>query len=265
MTHDREVELGRGSSRSEGSVCPAILLFRIESSGHSGSMATKHPTTKKQTAGKKQTVSKKQTASKKRKPANTTSQHPDAIAVLKADHQRVTDLFDTFDGLGPRAHKTRESTVAKIIKELSVHAGIEETVFYPAVRERLASDDEPLVLEALEEHHLVKLTLNELESMASTSERFAAKVTVLREVVDHHVKEEETELFKQVRKAFSKAELVNLGEQLDAARSSAPTRPHPTAPDTPPGNLVADVLAAPLDAATQISSKAADVIRGAVS
>ena len=216
-------------------------------------------TTKKST---RKTTAKKTASTKNSTPKS--AQRPDAIAVLKADHDKVTDLFDTFEGLGPRAHKTRESTVAKIIEELSVHAGIEETVFYPAVRERLAAGDEPMVLEALEEHHLVKLTLNELESMTSQSERYVAQVTVLREVVDHHVKEEETELFKQVRKAFTKTELVDLGEQLDAARTSAPTRSHPVAPDTPPGNMVANVLSAPLDVATDITTKAADVVRGVI-
>jgi hemerythrin superfamily protein len=92
--------------------------------------------------------------------------------VLKADHRHVSDLFDKFEGLGDRAHKTREATVAKIIEELSVHAGIEELVFYPAIRTRLAADEEPQVLEALEEHHVVKLVLDELEKMGSTSERY---------------------------------------------------------------------------------------------
>lgn len=210
----------------------------------------------------KSAVTKKPTT--KKRATKRAAQHPDAIAVLKADHQKVSKLFDEFEALGPRAHKTRESTVARIIKELSVHAGIEEEVFYPAVRERCATGDEPMVLEALEEHHLVKLTLNELESMPSQSERYTAKVTVLREVVDHHVKEEENELFKRVRTAFTKSELVELGEQLDAARPSAPTRPHPAAPDTPPGNALANAVAAPLDAASDITAKAAKIVRKAV-
>ncbi len=194
-------------------------------------------------------------------PARSTTKRPDAIAVLKADHRRVSDLFDKFEELGDRAHKTREATVAKIIEELSIHAGIEEAVFYPAVRERFDLDQEPMLLEALEEHHLVKLTLNELESMSSTDERYTAKVTVLREVVDHHVDEEESELFKRVRAEFKKSELIDLADQLDAARSTAPTRPHPLAPDTPPGNIVANVLAAPLDAATDLTARAAQAVR----
>lgn len=210
------------------------------------------------------TSTRKKSASKQTT-ATSSATRPDAIAVLKADHQRVTDLFDKFEGLGDRAHKTRESTVSKIVEELSVHAGIEESVFYPAVRERFAANDESIVLEALEEHHVVKLTLNELQSMSSQHERYTAKVTVLREIVDHHVKEEETELFKQVRRAFTKTELTDLGEELAAARSSAPTRPHPVAPDTPPGNIVSNALAAPLDAAADVTTKAAKVVRDVIS
>ncbi|MEO6652231.1 MAG: hemerythrin domain-containing protein [Ilumatobacteraceae bacterium] len=185
--------------------------------------------------------------------------------MLKADHERVSKLFAKFEGLGDQAHTSREATVATIIEELSVHAGIEETVFYPAVRERFATRDEAIVLEALEEHHLVKVTLNELESLPSQHERYTAKVTVLRELVDHHVEEEETELFKQVRAAFTKSELVELGNELNAARSSAPTRPHPIAPDTPPGNLVSNVVAAPLDAAADLTARAAKAVRGVMS
>ncbi len=208
----------------------------------------------------KKSAAKKSTAKK----LSAASSPSDAIAILKADHRRVSDLFDTFDSLGDRAHKTRESTVDKIVEELSVHAGIEEEVFYPAVRERLAASDVGQILEALEEHHVVKLLLSEVQSMSSTSERYTAKVTVLREIVDHHVDEEEDELFKKVRKEFTRSELVQLGNDLTAARSSAPTRPHPTAPDTPPGNVVANVIAAPFDAATGITTRAAEAVRGLV-
>lgn len=203
-------------------------------------------------------------ASRKQAAKKGKAARQDAIAILKADHRRVEELFEKFDGLSERAHKTREATVETILEELSVHAGIEETVFYPAVRERLAAADEPMVLEALEEHHLVKLTLAELEQMTSRSERYAAKVTVLRELVKHHVDEEESELFRLVRSEFSKAELTDLGDELNAARSSAPTRPHPEAPDTPPANLVATVLAAPFDVATNVTKKAGAKVRDLV-
>lgn len=222
--------------------------------------ATKKSPTKK--SPKKSSAKKSAT---KRPAKKKTPARGDAIAVLKADHRHVEELFDKFEALGDRAHKTRKATVSKIIEELSVHAGIEETVFYPAVRDRLAAADESMVLEALEEHHLVKLTLNELQSMSAQDERYVAKVTVLREVVDHHVEEEEGELFKRVRSEFSKAELADLGDELAAARASAPTRSHPSAPDTPPGNIVANVLVAPLDAATDLTGRAAAAVRDPIS
>lgn len=223
-------------------------------------VAKKAPATKK-SAATKQSTAKKTSASKK---GSATAATRDALALLKADHQRVSDLFDKFEGLGDRAHKTREATVHTIIEELSVHAGIEETVFYPALRERIAADDEDQVLEALEEHHIVKFLLSELQSLSSEDERYTAKVTVLRELVDHHVEEEESEMFKQARGAFSRTELADLGDELAAARSSAPKRAHPEAPDTPPGNVIANVITAPLDAATGIGSRASEAIHSLV-
>lgn len=171
-------------------------------------------------------------------------------------------MFVKFEGLGDRALKSRRSTVDKIVVALSQHASIEETVFYPAVRAMLptANDD---VLEALEEHHVVKWTLDELTSLDPTDERFTAKVTVLIENVRHHVKEEERDLFPKVRKALSRGDLDDLGARLLDAKRIAPTKPHPRAPDTPPGNLVAAVLTAPLDAASNAIQAAAERVRDA--
>jgi hemerythrin superfamily protein len=203
-------------------------------------------------------------AKKKTQQKRAQSTPDDALAILRADHRRVTELFDQFEALGDRAHKSRQRLVERIIEELSVHAGIEEATFYPAIRERFDADGRSDVLEAIEEHHVVKLLLAELESMDPSDERFVAKATVLREIVDHHVDEEEKELFREVRAAFTRSELVDLGRSLEAARATAPKRPHPNAPDTPPGNLVANVIAAPLDAAASITSRAADAVKDAV-
>ena len=172
-------------------------------------------------------------------------------------------LFTTFEGLGDRAHKRRRAVVDQMITALSQHAAIEELVFYPAVRAKATAltDD---VLEALEEHHVVKWTLSELESLPSEDERFKAKVTVLTETVRHHVKEEEKDLFPEVRKAFSRRELADIGEQLRLAERDAPSRPHPRSPDTPPGNLVTTVLTAPLDAAADLAEGAATRVRNAL-
>jgi hemerythrin superfamily protein len=160
---------------------------------------------------------------------------PDAITSLRDDHKRVEKLFKQFEKTEDGA--TRQRIVAEIVRELSVHAAIEEQVFYPAIRKE-AGETEDMVLESLEEHHIVKWTLSELDGMSPEEERFEAKVTVLIESVRHHVEEEEGDLFPKVREAMGRKALQELGEQMDAARATAPTHPHPKAPDTPPGNLV---------------------------
>lgn len=213
-------------------------------------------TAKKATAGR----APKKTAAGKSKTGKSTKKATDALSVLRGDHERVTSLFDKFESLGPRAHKTRRSTIDVLIEELAVHAGIEESVFYPALRERFVAKDDSLVLEGLEEHHVVKLLLAELQAMSSDDERFTPKVTVLRELVDHHVEEEESDMFTKARRVFSSAELVALGDELVAARSSAPKRPHPESPDTPPANLLSNVVTAPLDAASNLASRASDAV-----
>ncbi len=157
----------------------------------------------------------------------------DAITLLKDDHKTVEKLFKQFEKLGPNGDATKKrQLVHQMIEELAVHAHIEEQIFYPAVRSE-EPDEEEQVLEALEEHHIVKWTLSELEGMDPQDERFFAKVTVLAESVRHHVKEEEGEMFPEVRKALGRKRLQELGEQLQQAKSAAPTKPQPQAADTP--------------------------------
>jgi hemerythrin superfamily protein len=171
----------------------------------------------------------------------------DALTLLKADHDAVEDKFVKFEALGPRALKSKTALVADVIEALSVHAAIEEQLLYPAVRGRLV-DEEGKVLEALEEHHIVKWTVSELDGMSPEHERFDAKFTVLMESVRHHVKEEENELFPKVRKGFTRTELADLGEALAKAKLTAPKTPHPRSPDEPPMNTVAAAITNPLDA-----------------
>jgi hemerythrin superfamily protein len=170
----------------------------------------------------------------------------DAIALLKADHKTVETLFRRFEQAGRNARKLKRKLVDQIVRELAVHALIEEQVFYPAVRNK-ADALEDQVLEALEEHHVVKWLLKELEDLPPEAERFDAKVKVLMENIRTHVSEEEKRLFPQVRKAFSPSELKDMAEALVLAKRASPTRPHPRAPDTPPGNLVAGAVSSVLD------------------
>jgi hemerythrin superfamily protein len=169
-----------------------------------------------------------------------------AITLLRADHKTVKALFKQFEQLGENAKSEKKRIVERIIKELAVHAAIEEQVLYPAAR-KAVPDGEENVLEALEEHHIVKWTLSELEKMSPDAERFDAKVSVLIENVRHHIEEEEGELFPKIREALGRKDLEALGASLEAAKKTAPTHPHPRAPDTPPGNLVAGPGAALVD------------------
>jgi hemerythrin superfamily protein len=171
-----------------------------------------------------------------------------ALTLLKTDHRKVETLFKSFEKTDG---KQKKATLAKqIVTELSIHAAIEEQVFYPAVRKAMKKkDDEEMILEALEEHHIVKWVLSEIEKMDPEDERFDAKVKVLCENVDHHVKEEENELFKKVRKVMTVKQLNDLGVAMEAAKKVAPKRPHPRAPDHPPANLIAGIGAGMVDRA----------------
>jgi hemerythrin superfamily protein len=188
----------------------------------------------------------------------------DAITLLKTDHKTVKGLFREFERLGDGATTAKRKVVDEIVKELSIHAAIEETVLYPAVKgvsDALRDD----VLESLEEHHIVKWLCSELDGMDPTDERFDAKVTVLMENVRHHIEEEESELFPDVRKAMDRKALGELGELLERAKDGAPTRPHPKAPDEPPFNVLASAVSSLVDrvrdAAAGVANDASRVAR----
>jgi hemerythrin superfamily protein len=179
-----------------------------------------------------------------------------AITLLKNDHKTVEDLFKRFEKLGPRAVKTKQDIVERIVRELSIHAAIEEMVFYPAIREAVENGDvDTMVLESLEEHHVVKWVLWELERMDPADERFDPKVRVLTESVRHHVEDEEKELFPTVNKMFDRAQLNELGDAMAGLKKTVPTHPHPKAPDEPPGNLITGAGAALVDKALDAGRK----------
>jgi hemerythrin-like domain-containing protein len=184
----------------------------------------------------------------------------DAIALLKQDHREVAALFTRFERAGSDASRTKQRLAEQMIAALSRHAGIEELVFYPAVRREVAGADSD-VLEALEEHHVVKFLLHEIEGLAPIDERFDAKVTVMIENVRHHVKEEEQELFPKVRKRLGRARLLDIGDELRAARSKVPSRPHPSSPDEPPANAIVGGAVAVIDRARTAGKKVVDRVR----
>ena len=120
----------------------------------------------------------------------------DAISLLEEDHKKVKKLLSDLDSTTERGVKTREELFTKVKQELQVHEAIEEEIFYPALKEHPKAKD--LVLEAYEEHNVVDM--------------------VMKENVEHHIEEEEDEMFKQARQVFSKEELTDLGERMAARK-----------------------------------------------
>jgi hypothetical protein len=184
----------------------------------------------------------------------------DAITLLRDDHKSVQQLFKRFEQAGDDAYVEKRRIVDRIIEELSIHAAIEEQLFYPVARATVPGVED-IALESLEEHHIVKWVLSELVDLDPAAERFDAKVTVLIENVRHHVKEEETEFFPKVRNGLSRKALADLGQALADAKKSAPTHPHPRAPDSPPGNAVVGAIAGVID---RVSDNIGGIAQGGV-
>jgi hemerythrin superfamily protein len=130
----------------------------------------------------------------------------DAIVKLRDDHKRVEKQFKVLE-------KGDLSVVPEICRELTVHATLEETIFYPAVRTNV-DDSQDEVGESVEEHHLVKILVSELEQTDPADETYRSKATVLMELVRHHVDEEETEMFPQVRAELGRKRLQELGDEM---------------------------------------------------
>ncbi|MGZ8577964.1 MAG: hemerythrin domain-containing protein [Actinomycetota bacterium] len=170
----------------------------------------------------------------------------DVISLLKRDHETVEGLFRRYESLGARDSDRRTEVVHEVIRELSVHAAIEEQFLYPQIKEALP-DGEALAEEALQEHQDAKEVLAELDRMDAGDAGFDPKVRSLIADVRHHVEEEETELLPRFASAVPAEQLEQLGGLMKRAKAIAPTRPHPHAPSTPPGNLVAGPLAAVVD------------------
>ena len=118
------------------------------------------------------------------------------LTMLKADHKNVKALFAEYEDATPRK---RQEIAQTVIQELEIHAELEEGLIYPAIRKRI--DDDEHMNEALEEHHLVHVLIAELKELEPGDDAFAAKFTVLGELVKHHVKEEEGTMFPKALKA----------------------------------------------------------------
>lgn len=139
----------------------------------------------------------------------------DATQLLKKDHQNVKKLLNSLTETTTRALKKRQELVEQIAEEIRIHARIEEEIFYPAYHEAAqAHEDEKLFFEATEEHALVDVVLPKLEAEDPASDEFSAKAKVLKDLIEHHAEEEETEMFPRAQRLLGKERLVELGQEM---------------------------------------------------
>ena len=152
------------------------------------------------------------TAMQKKTKQDNPSKVQDAIALLRADHKLVSALFAEYEKA--RSTSKKKMLVSQICTELSVHAQVEEEIFYPAVKQALK--DKEMIPEALVEHATLKELIGQVEGIEPDGEMFNAKIKVLSEYVKHHVKEEQNEMFPQAKS--TKLDMVELGGRMAARK-----------------------------------------------
>ena len=143
----------------------------------------------------------------------------DAIALLEADHQKVKQLLTELESTTERGVKRRAELFATIKGELTLHEIVEEEIFYPELKAHPKAED--IVLEGYEEHHVVDVLMGELEALDVSDETWGAKAVVMKENIEHHIEEEEGEMFSKARQVFDDSELKDLGQRMEARKQSA--------------------------------------------
>jgi hemerythrin superfamily protein len=158
-----------------------------------------------------------------------------AIEMLKQQHREVEDLFEELEGTADGAKKTRERVFEQIADAMAVHAEIEEKIFYPEAK---TDDTEEMLREAVEEHLSVKRVIADLMKTGPEDEQFMARCKVLKEQIEHHVEEEEKELFPKVQKSSSREELEEMGGRMqqladELEEQGSPSKSIPGQTDAP--------------------------------
>jgi hemerythrin-like domain-containing protein len=137
----------------------------------------------------------------------------DAIEMLISDHEKVKELFHQYEEAGDRAYQKKKRIAEEVFTEIEVHSTLEEELFYPNVKAHLDEEGQKLVAESLEEHHVVATLIEELKALDPKDERYDAKFTVLMENIEHHIEEEEDELFPEAEELLGDA-IEDLGAQM---------------------------------------------------
>ncbi|MGA5760606.1 hemerythrin domain-containing protein [Nonomuraea bangladeshensis] len=159
----------------------------------------------------------------------------DVIEVLTHDHREVEQMFSELEDLRGAIGERPKLLAENVVIELVRHSVAEEQYLYPAVREHVPGGDE-LADDEIAEHAAAERTMQDLEQLEPGDDRFWPVLDRLMAEVRHHLREEEDELFPRLRAACDQEQLEELGAKVERAKKTAPTRPHPSAPDTPPGN-----------------------------
>ncbi|WP_320782060.1 hemerythrin domain-containing protein [Streptomyces sp. CRN 30] len=158
----------------------------------------------------------------------------DVINELTTDHREVEEMFAQFEAL-PSGDSRRKDVVDKVTIELVRHAVAEEMYLYPAVRKSLP-DGDGIADKEIDDHSAAERTMKELEHCQADDPQFDRLMTQLMSEIRDHVADEEGNLFPMMRQVCTTDDLDQLGDKVRMAKKKAPTRPHPAAPDTPPGN-----------------------------
>jgi hemerythrin superfamily protein len=140
----------------------------------------------------------------------------DIFELIKTDHRKAEEIFSAIESA--KSSKTLDKYFNQLYQELNLHARVEELTFYPTIRNHEGTEE--LLEEAEEEHTEVKVMLEQMKSMDSSSEEFKEKLSELKEAVQHHVQEEENEVFPQVRKLMSAEELKQLASEFQEVKNT---------------------------------------------
>lgn len=142
-----------------------------------------------------------------------------AISLLEEDHRKMKKLLSELESTTERGVKTRRELFATVREELTVHETIEEEIFYPALKEHPKTKE--IALEGFEEHHVVDMVMAEIEGVPFDDEKWGAKFKVMKENIEHHIEEEEGEMWKAARRVFDREELEDLGRRMAERKLSA--------------------------------------------
>ncbi|MGY4495526.1 hemerythrin domain-containing protein [Pseudomonas sp. TE3610] len=144
-----------------------------------------------------------------------------AIDLLEADHERVKAILTQLNDSTERGVKKRADLLAKLEMEITLHTQLEEEILYPAFKAAGGKEQDVMYYEAKEEHRTVdSLVLPDLKETDPGTPEFSGRVKVVKELLEHHIEEEETEMFPQARKLLGNAQLEEIGSQMEAAKAA---------------------------------------------